>query len=242
MRSAVLAERNLKEMIRDPLSLGIALLLPLALLLMLQSLGGTDTPYLTPTLLTPGIVLFGFVMVMFSSAMILSRDRETSLLTRLLTAPLRSSDFVSAYSLPYLLVAVVQAVVLFAVGAALGLETDGSILLVAGLLGLMAIFYVALGMVLGAVLTVAQTSGAYAVVLILTIFGGAWFDIDAIGGVFSTIGEVLPFKHALDATRAVMTDGAGLGDTGGDLAWIAAYAAGAVAAAIALFRRRMIER
>jgi ABC transporter DrrB family efflux protein len=187
-------------------------------------------------------VLFGFVMVMFSSAMILSRDRETSLLTRLLTTPLRSSDFVSAYSLPYLLVAAVQALVLLAVGAVLGLEMNGSIVLVALVFAVMAVFYVALGMVLGAVLTVGQTSGAYAVVLILTIFGGAWFDIEDIGGVFSAIGDVLPFKHALDASRAVIADGAGLSDIAGDLTWIVAYALVAVAAAVALFRRRMIER
>jgi ABC-2 type transport system permease protein len=241
MRSAELAKRNVKEVIRDPLSLGIAVALPLVLLLTLQALGGDDTPFLTPTMLTPGIVLFGFVMVMFSSAMILSRDRETSLLARLLTTPLRSSDFVSGYSLPYLLVALVQAALLVAVGAILGLDSDGSLLLVALVLALMAVFYVALGMILGALLTVAQTSGAYALVLILTIFGGAWFDLEEIGGVFLTIGDVLPFKHALDATRAVMADGAGLSEIATDLYWTGAYTIGAVALAIVVFRRRMRE-
>jgi ABC-2 type transport system permease protein len=241
MRSTELVKRNVKEVIRDPLSLGIAVALPLVLLLTLQALGGDDTPFLTPTLLTPGIVLFGFVMVMFSSAMILSRDRETSLLARLLTTPLRSSDFVSGYSLPYLLVAVVQATVLLVVGAMLGLDSDGSVVLVALVLALMAVFYVAVGMILGAVLTVAQTSGAYAVVLILTIFGGAWFDLEEIGGVFLTIGDVLPFKHALDATRAVMADGAGLGDIATDLYWIGGYTIGAVVLAVVMFRRRMRE-
>ena len=241
MRSAELAKRNVKEVIRDPLSLGIAVALPLLLLLTLQALGGDDTPFLTPTLLTPGIVLFGFVMVMFSSAMILSRDRETSLLARLLTTPLRSSDFVSGYSLPYLLVAIVQATVLLTVGAMLGLDSDGSVVLVALVLALMAVFYVAMGMILGAVLTVAQTSGAYVVVLILTIFGGAWFDLEEIGGVFLTIGDVLPFKHALDATRAVMADGAGLGDIATDLYWIGAYTIGVAALAVVVFQRRMRE-
>jgi ABC-2 type transport system permease protein len=241
MRSTELVKRNVKEMIRDPLSLGIAVALPLVLLLTLQALGGDAAPFLTPTMLTPGIVLFGFTMVMFSSAMILSRDRETSLLARLLTTPLRSSDFVSGYSLPYLLVTIVQAAVLLLVGAMLGLGSDGSLVLVVLILLLMAVFYVALGMIFGAVLSVAQTSGAYAVVLILTIFGGAWFDLEEIGGVFLTIGDVLPFKHALDATRAVLVDGAGPGDVATDLTWIGAYTVGAVALAVVLFRRRMRE-
>lgn len=239
MRSAELAKRNVKEVVRDPLSLGIAVALPLVLLLTLQALGGDDVPFLTPTLLTPGIVLFGFVMVMFSSAMILARDRETSLLARLLTTPLRSNDFVSGYSLPYLVVAIVQAAVLLAVGSVLGLDSEGSLSLVALVLALMAVFYVALGMIFGALLTVAQTSGVYALVLILTIFGGAWFDLEEIGGVFLSIGNVLPFKHALDASRAVLAEGAGVGDIGSDLSWIGAYTIGAVVLAVVVFQRRM---
>jgi ABC-2 type transport system permease protein len=241
MKAFELAKRNLKEVTRDPLSLGIAVALPLLLLLTLQALGSDSSPFLTPTLLTPGIVLFGFVMVMFSSAMILSRDRETSLLARLLTAPLRSSDFVSGYSLPYLLVAAVQAIALFVVGALLGLEVAGSIGLVVLIVVLMAIFFVALGMILGAFLTVGQTSGAYALVLMLTIFGGAWFDLEGIGGAFLTVGNVLPFKHALDAMRGVMADGAGWTEIATDLYWVGGYTVGAVVVAVIAFQRRMLE-
>ena len=241
MRSAELVKRNLKEVLRDPLSLGIALALPIVLLLTLQALGSDDTPFLLPTRLTPGVVLFGLVMVMFSSAMVLSRDRETALLSRLLTTPLTSSDFVAGYTLPYVLVAIGQATLLVLIGLLLGLEVGGSILLVALVLVLMAIFYVALGLIFGSTLTTPQVSGAYALVLILTIFGGTWFDLEEIGGVFLTIGEVLPFKHALDATRAVLVDGAGWGDIAGDVAWVGGYAIAAVGVAIVAFRRRMIE-
>jgi len=241
MRSAELAKRNLREVWRDPLSLAIAIVLPVALLLVLQGIGGDEAPFLTPTLLTPGITLFGFVMLMFSSAMILAKDRETALLPRLFTTPLRSSDFVSAYSVPYLLVAIVLGVVLFGIGGLLGLEINGSVGLVAIILVAMAVFYIALGMILGALFNVAQVSGGYAVVLLLTIFGGAWFDLEQIGGVFLALGNVLPFKHALDATRAVMAEGAGFGDITTDLAWVFGYTLVTVAAAIALFRRGMVE-
>lgn len=241
MKATGLANRNVKEVIRDPLSLGISIALPLVLLLTLQALGGDEATFLTPTYLTPGIILFAFVMVMFSSAMILSRDRETSFLARLLTSPLRSSDFVLGYSLPYLLVAMVQAILLLLVGSLLGLEVDGSLALVALVFVLMAVFYVALGMILGALLGVAQTSGAYAVVLLLTIFGGAWFDLEEIGGVFLGVGNLLPFKHALDATRAVMADGADLGDLATDLYWVGGYTISAVLVAVAAFQRRMLE-
>ncbi|MFW2383742.1 MAG: ABC transporter permease [Acidimicrobiales bacterium] len=240
-KTLVLTARNLKEILRDPLSLGIAVALPVLLLLTLQALGGDSALFLTPTYLTPGIVLFGMVMVMFASAMILARDRETALLARLLTTPLRSIEFVAGYSVPYVLVALAQAAVLLLIGAALGLDAVGSIVLVVVVMLLMAIFYVALGMVFGSVLTVAQVSGAYALVLLLTIFGGAWFDLEEIGGVFLAVGNALPFKHALDASRAVLADGAGLGDIGTDLMWIGGYAVGASVLAVGAFQRRMLE-
>jgi ABC-2 type transport system permease protein len=241
MRSAELAKRNLREMARDPLTLGVTLALPVALLLVLQALETDDSPQLSPTNLAPGITLFGFVMMMFTSAMILSKDRDSALLSRLLTTPLRASDFVAAYSLPYLPIAAVQAIVVFAVGAALGLEIEGSILLVVLILALIAVFYVALGMILGALLSVTPLSGAYTAVLLLTIFGGAWFDLEDIGGPIETIGNLLPFAHALDAARDVMGSGADLGDIATDLYWVLGYAIAVVPLAIWVFGRQMQE-
>ena len=118
-----LTKRNLREVWRDPLSLGLTVALPIAMLLVLQLFGDADSTFSVTSLL-PGITLFGFVMVMFSSAMILSRDRESALFSRMLTTPLRSDDFVTGYSLPYLPVAILQGIVLFAIGAWLGFADE----------------------------------------------------------------------------------------------------------------------
>lgn len=245
MKSGQLASRNLKGVLRDPLSLGLAVALPVGLLLILlavgRAIGEADAEWLSPTQLTPGIVLFGLVMLMFSSAMVLSRDRESSLLSRLLTAPLPASGFIFGYSVPYLPVAAAQAILLFAIGGVYGLTMAGNILLVVLTLGLIAVFYIALGMVLGTTLTVNQISGAYAAILLLTIFGGAWVDLSSLGGGFQAVADVLPFAHALDATRAVMAEGAGLADIAGDLLWVAGYTLATAALAVGLFRRQMIR-
>ena len=213
---------------------------PSSLLLVLQLFGSVD-PFFTPTVLAPGIVLFGFVMLMFSSAMILSRDRESALFSRLLTAPVRAREFVAAYSLPYLPVAIIQGVLLFGIGLFLGLKVSGSVFLVILVLLVISIFYIGLGMVLGSLLPLAPLSGAYAVVLLLTIFGGAWMDLEAIGGVFQSLGNALPFAHALDATRDVMVEGAGFGAIATDFYWVLGYTVLVVALALVFFRRKMTE-
>jgi ABC-2 type transport system permease protein len=240
MKSWELAKRNFKEVWRDPLSLGITIGLPVALLLILQALKGVDT-FFEASSLVPGIVLFGFVMLMFSAAMSLSRDRETALFSRLLTAPIGSSGFVAAYSLPYLLVAILLGVGLFVIGLLLGLEILGSVFLVFLVLFAMAVFYVALGMMLGALMPIAPLSGAYAIILLLTIFGGAWMNLEEIGGVFLDMGQVFPFAHALDATRAVMIEGAGFSDIASDFYWVVGYTVLIVLLSVFFFRRRMRE-
>ena len=240
MRSLELAKRNFKDVWRDPLSLGLTIGLPAVMLLVLQALGGV-AEFFTPTVLAPGIVLFGFVMLMFSAAMALSRDRESALFSRLLTAPLRPNEFVAAYSLPYIPVAIIQVGLIFGFGALLGLDIDGNAGLVFLILLVSAVFYIELGMILGVAFTVKQVPFLYATILLLTIFGGAWMDLEEIGGAFQSVANFLPFAHALDATRAVMVDGAGLADIATDFYWVLGYTVITGFVAVLLFRRRMQE-
>jgi ABC-2 type transport system permease protein len=142
--------------------------------------------------------------------------------------------------LPYLPVAIIQAAALLGVGALLGLEVNGSIWLVALILFLMSIMYTACGMIFGATFGTKTVSFPYMVILLLTIFGGAWMDLEAIGGVFRTMGDVLPFAHALDATRAVMINGAGMAAVSGHLYWVLGYTVATVVIAVFVFRRRMV--
>jgi len=240
MRSLELAKRNMTEVWRDPVSLGLTIVLPVLMLVVLQALSGVDDFFETASL-TPGVVLFGFVMLMFSAAMTLSRDRENAFFSRLLTTPLTPNDFVTGYSLPYLPVAILQALLIFAVAAVLGLETAGNLALVFFVLLVTAVLFIALGMITGAVFTLKQVPFVYMVILLLAIFGGAWMDIEAIGGAFQSVGNVFPFAHALAAARAVLIDGADLGAIATDLYWVLGYTAVVVVLAVAAFRGRMLE-
>lgn len=242
MKATELVKRNLKEAARDVLSVGVTIALPLGLMIILSLLGKQieeQAPQLSATMLAPGVALFGFAMLVFSSGYLLARDRENALLARMLTAPLRPSDFIAAYSIPYLPVAIAQIAVVYASGALLGLEIAGNAGLVFLVLVVMAVGYIGLGMLLGSVLTSKQVGMTYAVVLIPTIFSGTWFELEVFGEGFTRAMNALPFAHALDAARDVMVDGAGLGAIAADLYWVVGYSVAFLALGVFAFSRRM---
>jgi ABC-2 type transport system permease protein len=243
MRFAELATRNFKEMWRDPISMGLEIGIPAGFLVIFWALGRSmrDESFLIPSMLVPGIAVFGFAFLLMFSAMMLSRDRESALLSRLLTAPLKPRDFILSYSLPYIPMVVLQIAVCFGIGALLGLEVTGNAGLAFLILLVMGICSVELGMILGLLFTANQVSGVGSVIITLVaLLGGIWIDLETIGGVFYGIGNALPFAHAIDAARAVII-GADFSSITTDVYWVLGYTLVFFALGTFLFRRRMVE-
>jgi ABC-2 type transport system permease protein len=243
MRFTELAIRNFKEMLRDPISTGLELGIPAGFLVIFWALGRSmgDESFLSTTMLVPGIAVFGFAFLLMFSAMMLSRDREGALLSRLLTAPLKPRDFILSYSLPYIPVVILQIALCFGIGALLGLELLGNAGIVFLVLLVMGIGCVELGMILGLLFNVNQVSGVGSVIITLVaLLGGIWIDIEAIGGVFYGVGNALPFAHAIAAARDAMI-GAGFSGIATDFYWVLGYTLGFFALGTFLFRRRMVE-
>lgn len=237
-RWASLAERNFKEVWRDPLSLALGAAMPAFLLLLFASLGKrAPVPVFKAGALAPAMAVFSFSMLIMFSAMLLAKDRSSGLFARLKSTPLSSADFAAAYALPFLPFALLQAAAAYAVGAALGFRLGLGA--AASLLALLpaAASCLGLGLVLGAFLSENQISGlGSGLVTCFSIFSGAWFDLRLVGGVFEAVGEALPFAHAVDAARA-LSAGASLASTGADLGWAWAYAALLLGAGLLSLRR-----
>lgn len=246
MKFAELAKRNFKEMLRDPIHMGLAIGIPAGFLTIFWSLGRSigDQSFLTTTMLVPGMAVFGFAFLLMFSAMTLSRDREGALLSRLLTAPLKPRDFILSYSLPYIPIVMLQIAVCFGIGALLGLgmpRNPGLVFLVLLILLVMGICCVGLGMILGLLFNVNQASGVGSTIITLVaLLGGIWIDLKAIGGVFYDVGNALPFAHAISAARDAMT-GAGFSSIATDFYWVLGYALLFFALGTFLFRWRMME-
>jgi ABC-2 type transport system permease protein len=244
MRFVELAIRNFKEMWRDPISMGLEIGIPAGFLVIFWALGRSmgDESFLIPSMLVPGIAVFGFAFLLMFSAVVLARDRESALLSRLLTAPLKPRDFILSYSLPYIPLVILQIALCFGIGALLGLEVPGNAGLAFLILLVMGICCVELGMILGLLFAVNQVSGVgSAIITLVALLGGIWIDLKVIGGVFYDVGNALPFAHAVDAVRDIMVHGAGFSDIAVDFYWVLGYTLVFFALGTLLFRRRMLE-
>lgn len=240
MRMLTFAERNTKEILRDPLALGFSLGFPLVLILLLSAIqANIPVSLFEIQRLAPGVSVFGLSFMTLFSATLIAKDRSSSFLRRLYTTPMTSADFIFGYTLPILPIAMAQAVICYVLSVLLGLDvTIGILYAVLGVIPV-SLFYIALGLLCGSVLTDKQVGGICGAVLTngAAWLSGVWFDLDLVGGTFKKIAYALPFVHAVDLERALLA-----GDFGGvfpHLWWVLGYAAVLLVLAVLLFLRQM---
>ncbi len=240
MRMLTFANRNTKEILRDPLTLFFGLGFPLVLILLLSAIQANIPVALFEIQhLTPGITVFGLSFMTLFSATIIAKDRGSSLLQRLYTTPLTSMDFILGYTLPIIPIAVAQCVICYMAATILGLDITVNILYAVVFIIPVAILYIALGLLCGSVLSDKQVGGICGALLtnLSAWLSGVWFDLDLVGGVFKKIAYALPFVHAVDMERAALA-----GDFSGILPhlWLVlGYAAVLFVLAVLLFLRQM---
>ena len=240
MRMLTFANRNTKEILRDPLTLFFGLGFPLVLILLLSAIQANIPVKLFEIQhLTPGITVFGLAFMTLFSATIIAKDRSSSLLQRLYTTPLTPLDFILGYTLPIIPISVVQCVICYIVAIVLGLDITINILYAVFCIIPVSILYIALGLLCGSMLTDKQVGGICGALLtnLSAWLSGVWFDLDLVGGAFKKIAYVLPFVHAVDMERAVLA-----GDFTGifpHIWWVLGYATVLFLLAVLLFLRQM---
>lgn len=234
------AVRNFREMLRDKLNLVFGLGFPIIVLLLL-TLIQSNIPVALFELerLTPGIAVFGLSFVSLFSGMLIARDRCDSFLTRLLSSPLRPSDYILGYLLPLLPLALGQIICCFAAAAALGMKPDVNVLLCIAVMLPAAVLFAAIGLLCGTLLTDRQVGGVCGALLtnLSAWLSGTWFDLALLGGAFRKVALALPFANAVEAGRAAISGS--YGEIMPRLWIVLAWCALLLALAVAAFSRRM---
>ena len=240
MRMLSFANRNTKEIVRDPLNLAFGLGFPIVLILLLSAIqANVPVNIFEIEHLTPGVTVFGLSFMTLFSATIIAKDRGSSLLQRLYTTPLTAVDFILGYTLPIIPIAVTQCAVCYAVAIILGLEITINILYAIVFIIPVSILFIALGLLCGSVFTDKQVGGICGALLtnLSAWSSGTWFDLELVGGVFEKVANVLPFVHAVEMERAVLAGN--FADIFPHIWWVLGYAVVALVAAVLLFLRQM---
>ncbi|MBQ2230623.1 MAG: ABC transporter permease, partial [Oscillospiraceae bacterium] len=112
-RAWAFAERNVKEVLRDPLSYIFCIGFPLVILVIMTLVNQSIPKEAGMTIfridrLSGGVAVFGQTFVMLFAALCVSGDRSGSFLVRMYATPMKSRDFVLGYIIPMLLISVIQ--------------------------------------------------------------------------------------------------------------------------------------
>ena len=240
MRMITFAKRNAKEILRDPLTLLFGLGFPIVLILLLSAIqASVPVDLFKIESLTPGITVFGLSFMSLFSATLISKDRSSALLQRLYTTPLTALDFILGYTLPIIPISVAQSLVCYAVALLIGLDLTVNILFAILFIIPISILFIAIGLLCGSVLNDKQVGGICGALLsnVCAWLSGAWFDLELVGDAFKTTAYALPFVHAAEIEKAVLS-----GDFGGifpHLWWVLAYTVILLITAVYLFLRQM---
>ena len=208
MRMFLFAKRNIKEILRDPINLFFTLGFPLVLLALLSIINYAIPPEAKNTMfqiknLAPGLAMFGSVFMALFAGMLLSKDRTSSFLMRLFTSPMTATDFILGYSLPMIVMTIVQAAITLLVAGFFGLNININILFAIIMTALTSLLFVGTGLFFGSILNDKAVGGVCGALLtnVAGWLSGVFIPIDLIGGAFKTITNILPFYHSVEAIR-----------------------------------------
>ncbi len=168
-------------------------------------------------LYTPGMIIFGWLMIIPQTAMLVSREIRWRTLRRLRLTPLSTTELLGGFSLAQLVIAVFLVVLVIGGALALGFHLHGSIWL-AALIGLvLCISSIGQGLIVaGFVENDSQAANVGSTFAMIQVFlSGSFYQLPPItlfqiGEQAIDLFDIFPATHGLQALQQVMVYGATL--------------------------------
>ena len=237
--TAATALRVLRQLRRDRRTIALVFVVPPLLLTLIRYVFDGQ-PQTFDRIGGPLVGIFPFVLMFVITSITMLRERTTGTLERLMTLPLSKLDLLAGYGLAFGLVAALQATVTAAVAfGLLGLDVEGSIVVVV----LLAVGNALLGMALGLLASAFAQTEFQAVqfmpafVLPQFLLCGLLVARDQMAPVLEWISYALPLTWAYDGLQRAV-DGGDAALIARDAAVVFAVTLLALALAAATLRRR----
>ena len=200
------SNRNFKEIIRDPLSIIFAIVLPLFLLFIFEQFNIPNDNYKIENF-TPGVIIFSLSFITLFTSMLISSDRKTSLLIRLGVSPMKSIDYILGYILSLIPIVVIETILLFILAIILGLNFSIYIIYALLISVIISILFISLGIIIGSIFSEKASSGISSIILQLVIFtSGMYFQKELLGNFFKNLCNILPFESTLIIIKGIMNN------------------------------------
>lgn len=240
MRILNFAKRNFKELTRDPLSLIFAIILPLFLLFIFQQINIPSDSYKLENF-TPGIIVFGFSFITLFTAMLISKDRTTSLLIRLGISPMKPTEYILGYILSLVPIILIQNILFYVLACILGLNFSINIILAVLVSIVISIIFIAIGIFIGSIFSEKASSGISSIIVQLVCFtSGMYFPRELLGNTFAKVCEYLPFESAVTIIKGIMNNNLEL-ISSRNIIVFCVYTIAILVLSIIVFKRKMIS-
>jgi ABC-2 type transport system permease protein len=191
-------------------------------------------------LLVPGLLAMAIAQsAAFGVAFSLVAWRQKGMLRRLRLTPLPLAEFAAGRVVFHLMIAVVQAVILLAVGRVLfGVHLIGNVLALLPLVLIGGVSFIALGMCIGGRVNTEDATAALSnlIVLPMTFLGGVFFPLDSAPAPVRVIAHFLPLTYLAEGLQDVAVRGHSFTSTLPNLGVLALFGALLAALALRLFR------
>ena len=196
------AERVLRQLRRDPRTLGLLIVVPSVLMVILRY-AFDGQPETWQRIGAPMLGLIPFITLFIVTSIAMLRERTSGTLERLMSMPVGKLDLLAGYGIAFALVALVQTAVVSAITLGpLGLDTERSAAILVALALANALLGVSLGLFVSAFATSEFQAVQFmpAIVLPQLLLCGLFVARDQMGaGWLDAISTVLPLTYAYDA-------------------------------------------
>jgi ABC-2 type transport system permease protein len=199
--TAAVAERVLRQLRRDPRTVGLLIVVPVVLMVILRY-AFDGQPETWQRIGAPMLGLIPFITLFVVTSIAMLRERTSGTLERLMSMPVGKLDLLCGYGLAFAAVALVQtAVVSLITLGPLDLDTERSAAILVALSLANALLGVALGLFVSAFATSEFQAVQFmpAVVLPQLLLCGLFVARDQMAGWLEAISAVLPLTYAFDA-------------------------------------------
>lgn len=202
-RILVFSKRNLLEIIRDPLSVAFGMGLPILMLALFSIIQkSTPIPLFAIDNLAPAIAVFSFSFVSLFGGMLIAKDRTSSFVIRLYSSPIKPFELIIGYTIPLIIISLLQVIVCLLFSIIFGLSISINILSLVVLSLFISLIYIAFGLLFGSLFNEKQVGGIFALFINISAFlSGVWFDFTLVGETYTKICYLLPFAHSVDLAR-----------------------------------------